>query len=82
MLTATVTSKGQLTIPVEIRRQFAITAGTRVEFLPGRDGAVSMRPMTVSARELAGILPRPSVPVTIEQMDAGIAAAAARKLVR
>jgi AbrB family looped-hinge helix DNA binding protein len=82
MLTATVTSKGQLTLPVEIRREFGITAGTRVEFVPGRSGAISMRPMTTSARELAGILPRPSVPVAIEEMEAGIAAGAAQKLAR
>ena len=80
MLTATVTSKGQVTLPVEIRREMGITAGTRIEFVPDRHGAITMRPMTTRAKDLAGILPRPSRPVTLEEMDAGIAAAAARGL--
>ena len=77
MLTATVMSKGQVTVPVEIRREMGITAGTKIEFVPGRQGTITMRPMMTRARDLAGILPRPNRAVTQEEMDAGIAAAAA-----
>ncbi|MDH6180078.1 antitoxin PrlF [Microbacteriaceae bacterium SG_E_30_P1] len=38
MPTATVTSKGQVTIPVEVRERLGIEAGTRVEFVPRSDG--------------------------------------------
>ena len=42
---AYVTSKGQLTIPVELRRKYKIKKGTRVNFVEG-DGKIIMQPVT------------------------------------
>lgn len=41
---ATVTSKGQVTIPKRIRDELGIDAGTEVEFVLEDDGTISVRP--------------------------------------
>ncbi len=77
MLTATVTSKGQITLPVELRRQLRITTGTQVEFIPDESGHYRLRPKTGRARDLAGILPPPATPASLDDMEDGIARGAA-----
>ena len=72
MPTATVTSKGQITIPASIREQFGIHAGTRVHFFVN-DGSIEFVPSTRSVRELSGMLKYDGPPVTVEQMDDAIA---------
>lgn len=60
---ATVTSKGQITIPVEVRRHLGVNAGDRVAFMLADDGSVRVRrPHYRSVAELAGAagkLPKP-----------------------
>ena len=56
MSEATVTSKGQLTIPADVRRRKALTAGKRVVFTELEDGTTVMRPKTKSILDLKGIL--------------------------
>lgn len=72
MPTATVTSKGQITIPLEVREQLGLHAGTRVQFLPGPDGVYDFLPATGSVMDLAGILKGALPPMTIEEMDEAI----------
>lgn len=43
---ATVTSKGQITIPKEIRETLGVDAGTTMEFTLDEDGNLSVRPKT------------------------------------
>lgn len=43
---ATVTSKGQVTIPKEIRETLSIEAGTKLEFVVEQDGELTVRPKT------------------------------------
>jgi AbrB family looped-hinge helix DNA binding protein len=45
-LSGTFTSKGQLVIPVELRRKHKIEAGTRVKFLEDRFGRIILQPIT------------------------------------
>ena len=59
MATATITSKGQVTIPKEVREALGLETGDRIEFALEPDGSVSMRPARHSARELYGYLARP-----------------------
>lgn len=54
--TAVITSKGQLTLPVEIRRAWNLQAGEQVEFVMGRDGRVSVRPRNLPASAIFGLL--------------------------
>jgi AbrB family looped-hinge helix DNA binding protein len=77
MAMATVTSKGQVTIPVKVRRALGIKAGTRVDFVQTGNGRVEMRAKTGSIMDLAGCVPKLDHVVTIEEMNEGIAQAVA-----
>jgi antitoxin PrlF len=75
---STVTKKGQITIPKEVRQHLGVKPGDRVKFFVMRNGTVVLtRILPVAA--LKGILPAPANPVSIEDMDAGIAAAVAER---
>ena len=80
MPVATVTSKGQITIPVEVRDALNIRTGTRVQFLPKSDGTWDFIPLTGSVMDLAGFINCDGPPVTLEEMDAAIAEAAAETM--
>lgn len=58
MPTATLTSKGQITLPKEVREQLRLVEGDRLEFLIDEGGEVRIRPLTGSVRELFGCIPR------------------------
>jgi len=74
MATSTLTTKGQITIPKEIREHLKLRAGHRLEFQIGTDGLVVMRPRNRDVRELKGILrPKRRKPVSVEQMNEAIA---------
>ena len=74
MATATVTSKGQITIPVRVREALGLSAGDRVEFVEMEQGRFAIIPATRSVRELKGLLrDNRRKPVTIEEMNAAIA---------
>jgi AbrB family looped-hinge helix DNA binding protein len=70
--TATVTSKGQITIPVEVRRKLKIRAGSRLDFIEEKPGEFAIRPQTGRLRDLFGMVETP-VHLTLEQMDEAIA---------
>ncbi|RKX37445.1 MAG: AbrB family transcriptional regulator [Verrucomicrobia bacterium] len=70
---ATVTSKGQLTLPIEARRKFGIRAGSKLDFIFVGDDRMEVIPMTDSIKNLKGMVPPPAKPLTLEEMDAAIA---------
>ena len=68
-LQATLTSKGQITIPIEIRRMLGLSTGERVTFIQLSDGSVVMRAKTRSLADLDGILQSPHLNhIRIEDM--------------
>jgi antitoxin PrlF len=70
MADATITSQGQITIPVEIRRAMELKPGDRVRFTRLADGTVVMRAKTRSLRSLVGSLkPKDGRVVPIEDMN-------------
>lgn len=73
MSVATVSSKGQVTIPLEVRERLGIRQGTRVEFLETADGRYEFVAVTGSISALSGLLPWNGPPVTVEQMNEAIA---------
>lgn len=77
-MTATLTSKGQLTLPKEIRNRLHLQPGDRLDFMLEEDGTVRMVPVTASLRELKGILPKSKRTLSLEEMDAAIAKAASK----
>ncbi len=72
MASSTITSKGQTTIPKSIRDRLGLKAGDRIEFLIEDGDRVVMIPATLSLADLAGCLPAPKRPVTLEEMDRAI----------
>ncbi|MDN2582926.1 AbrB/MazE/SpoVT family DNA-binding domain-containing protein [Aquibium sp. ELW1220] len=79
MATATITSKGQITIPAQVRIDMGLTAGDRVDFIRMEDGHYAVVPASHSIRSLKGIVPRPRKPVSLGDMQEAIAAGAARE---
>jgi antitoxin PrlF len=53
---ATVTSKGQITIPADVRKAMGLAPGERVVFSRLEDGTTVMRAKTRSIRDLKGLL--------------------------
>ncbi len=70
---ATLTSKGQLTLPKQIRDFLHLGPGDRLDFLIKDDGTVVLRPATLDVRALRGILHRKGMRVvSVEEMNAAI----------
>ncbi|HEY9792510.1 MAG TPA: AbrB/MazE/SpoVT family DNA-binding domain-containing protein [Candidatus Obscuribacterales bacterium] len=68
MSTATVTSKGQITIPVEVRQRLGIDAGDRVEFVEIAEREFVIKPIVDDVRSLKGMLRPPKQPVSTQMM--------------
>jgi antitoxin PrlF len=74
MITATITSKGQITIPAEIRFALKLGVGDRIAFEMAPAGGVFFKPaqkMAVTA--LKGMFDKPAKAVSIEEMNDVIA---------
>ncbi len=71
MPSATITSKGQLTLPKAIRDLLRLDTGDRVDFIVRDDGTVMLQPATVDVRELKGLLHRKGRrALSIDEMNA------------
>lgn len=73
MTTATLTSKGQITIPADVRRSLGVQTGDRVEFVEIQPGRFELVAATRSVRELKGMLGKPALTLSIEDMNRVIA---------
>lgn len=73
MATATLTSKGQITIPSVVRDALGVAAGDRVEFVEVAPGRFEMIAGTRSVTALKGMFGTPRKAVTVERMNAAIA---------
>ena len=78
MPTATLTSKGQITIPADVRRLLNVQTGDRVEFVQVEPGRFELVAATRSVRELKGLLGKPDRTVSIAEMNRVIAERGAR----
>ena len=74
---ATITSKGQLTIPKPLRDRLRLHAGDRMEFVLGEGGHIEMIPRKSSIKELKKMVPPPVTHVTLDEMEQAIAEGAA-----
>lgn len=73
MATATLTSKGQITIPAFVRSVMKLETGSRVEFVEIENGQFLITPAVHSVQLLKGALQKPKTPISIEQMNLAIA---------
>ncbi len=78
MSTATVTSKGQITIPKEVRDALGLESGDRVEFVASAPGVYEILAASKDVRELKGMIARPRKPVSVEDMRKAVARRAGR----
>ena len=53
---STVTSKGQITIPKDVRDSLHLLSGDKVEFVRNSVGEVIIKPLTKKSTDVAGIL--------------------------
>lgn len=75
----TMTTKGQVTVPREIRDRLGLKSGDKMAFTMLSDGTVVMRPKTRRLADLAGSLTRPGqLTVAVEDMNPFKATAATR----
>ena len=70
---ATLTAKGQVTLPKVFRDQLNLTAGDKIDFVMLDSGVIQLVPLKQSSRKLKGLIPKPSKAVSIEEMDEAIA---------
>ena len=74
MTTATLTSKGQITIPAQVRQALNVGTGDRIEFVEVSPGRYEFIAANRSVTELRGMFGKSSKTVSIEEMNAAIAA--------
>ena len=73
MPTASVTSKGQITLPISVRKKLRLNAGDRVVFIEREDGEITVKAKKGNIMDLCGSLKWTGKPATIEEMDDAIA---------
>jgi antitoxin PrlF len=79
MPTSTVTSKGQITLPREVRHALKLDVGDKVDFV-AVEGGFKLVPLRTDVRDLKGrFAGRGKRPVTLEEMDEAIARAAVER---
>lgn len=69
----TVSVKGQVVLPADIRRKLGIVGGSRLEVVASEDG-VLLRPLKGKASRVedgVGLVPNPVGPVPLDEMDGG-----------
>ena len=72
MVTGTMTSKGQITVPKEVREALGLTPGTQVAFRRNSDGEYVLSTAPRPLVELAGTVHYDGPALTIADMDAAI----------
>lgn len=73
MATATLTSKGRITIPAEVRASLGIDTGDRIEFVALDTGKFAIMAATHSVTDLKGLIRKPTKAVSIDDMNLAIA---------
>ena len=79
MSTATLTSKGQITIPADVRRRLSLAAGDKVIFVELEGGGYKLAPVNLPITALKGIVPKPDREVSLQDMEEAIIAGAVER---
>ncbi len=77
---ATLSSKGQATIPKAVRDRLQIRPGDRFKFFFHPDGVIILP--KISTARLKGMIPKPAQPVSLKEMDRAIAKGATERFRR
>ena len=73
MALATITSKGQITIPKDVRATLCLKSGDKINFIV-EGSVVRFLPVTKDISSLKGMIKSPAEPVSIEEMKSTIKA--------
>ncbi len=84
MATMTISSKGQMVLPVDIRRRFGLRAGAKIEVIEEADGLKLVAAHVVNPKSIAdcaGMVTAPSIGKTrsLDDFDAATYAAKGAK---
>jgi AbrB family looped-hinge helix DNA binding protein len=80
MPVATLTSKGQITLPKPVRTLLKLDTGDTVDFIIHADGTVVVRAGQFDVRDLRGCLRQPGgKPASLEAMDEALRTSRARR---
>lgn len=82
MLDSTITSKGQVTIPLALRNSLGLKAGDKIQFVRKGDEITLRRKKKYTLEDLFGCLPKPKRALTIEEMNQGVIDAVAARYER
>jgi antitoxin PrlF len=74
MATSSVTSKGQITLPISVRKKLRLNSGDLVEFVEREDGEFTVKAKKGDLMDFYGFLKGRGKALTIEEMDEAIAA--------
>lgn len=73
MPSAKITSKGQITVPLEVRRRLGLRPGDRLSFVFTETGAVTLGIPKIPVEQLGGMLKRPGQKrLSLRQMQEGM----------
>jgi AbrB family looped-hinge helix DNA binding protein len=74
MPTSTLTSKGQITVPKEVRERLHLRTGSRLDFIMESSGQVILKPLDADFRSIRGIVcSKRKRPVSVKEMNEAIA---------
>lgn len=65
---STLTTKGQITIPVDVRNKLHLSKGSKLEFIISNNSVVLV-PINQSIMDLQGALPKPAKSISCEEMN-------------
>jgi antitoxin PrlF len=82
MSEARMTSKGQITVPKDVRLKLNLKPGDRVLFIIEDDGTARVRAVNKDISSLRGILPPPKRNGTLEEIEESISGAAVKRFTR
>ncbi len=82
MAIATMTSKGQITIPAATRSRLRLAPGSKVDFVENEAGEIVLKPVVGDVRRLWGIVKYDGPAVSIEDMDRAIGDAVVESFLR
>lgn len=75
---ATITSKGQITLPAEVRRRLKLAPGSKLEFIITDDERLEAIPVLEPLTSLKGMVKKPKKPLSLEDMQKAITDGAKR----
>ena len=79
IMLATLTAKGQVTLPKAFRQELNLNAGDKIDFVMLDNGVIQIVPLKQPSSKLKGIIPKPKKAVSIEEMNEAIASGASKK---